>query len=302
MKSLDSHDRINTLVVHPGGLGDVCLSESLFFSLQQHFGGSLIACGNMRFLKLFSGYFQEIENIESRKWTPVFADEFPIDIEWEQVVLVGKDREKTLIQRWQKLSRRKVIFIDMYPDKLPAGKLSPGRCNPDGGEPAIHVEAYQLRQLAGRGMKTLKREIALNCSPRIILYPEKGYKKEKWPPERFLSLAERLRSTGRDAVLLGSLDFVQDTPGMVFLENLEDVKKFLSHGGIFVSNDSGMAHLAGVLGLYTITIFFGTDPLIWRPRGYGEVLRNPAGLVSEDEIMARIGDALNTIVFVPSRC
>jgi ADP-heptose:LPS heptosyltransferase len=34
-----------------------------------------------------------------------------------------------------------------------------------------------------------------------------------------------------------------------------------------VSNDSGMAHLAGASGLFTITIFTNFDPAIWHPRG-----------------------------------
>jgi ADP-heptose:LPS heptosyltransferase len=53
----------------------------------------------------------------------------------------------------------------------------------------------------------------------------------------------------------------------VFFENLVDVKLFFHEGGIFVSNDSGMAHLAGASGLFTITIFAGFDPVVWHPRG-----------------------------------
>ena len=34
------------LVVHLGGLGDVCLSESVFLSLRRHFGDRLVALGN----------------------------------------------------------------------------------------------------------------------------------------------------------------------------------------------------------------------------------------------------------------
>ena len=40
-----------------------------------------------------------------------------------------------------------------------------------------------------------------------------------------------------------------------------------------MSNDSGMAHFAGICGLLTITIFSDFDPAIWHPRGENISLR-----------------------------
>ncbi len=40
-----------------------------------------------------------------------------------------------------------------------------------------------------------------------------------------------------------------------------------------MSNDSGMAHLAGVCGLTTMTIFTAFDPAVWHPRGRNISLR-----------------------------
>jgi ADP-heptose:LPS heptosyltransferase len=53
----------------------------------------------------------------------------------------------------------------------------------------------------------------------------------------------------------------------VFFEDLIETKRFFSEGGVFISNDSGMAHLAGVSGLFTITIFTDFNPAAWHPRG-----------------------------------
>jgi len=57
------------------------------------------------------------------------------------------------------------------------------------------------------------------------------------------------------------------------IEDLADVKTFFDSGGIFVSNDSGMAHFAGFCGLLTITIFSDFDSSIWHPRGENISLR-----------------------------
>jgi ADP-heptose:LPS heptosyltransferase len=101
----------------------------------------------------------------------------------------------------------------------------------------------------------------------VILYPEKGFEKEKWHHDNFVNLYHALKVHDIDVVVLESLGLSVNVDNKVFFEDLAGVKRFFSKGGIFVSNDSGMAHLAGASGLFTITIFVGFDPVIWHPRG-----------------------------------
>ena len=71
---------------------------------------------------------------------------------------------------------------------------------------------------------------------------------------------------------------IQDT---ISIEDLADVQIFFDTGGIFVSDDSGMAHFAEICGLFTITIFSDFDPSIWHPRGENTSLRlgvDPVGV------------------------
>ena len=101
----------------------------------------------------------------------------------------------------------------------------------------------------------------------MILYPEKGFEKEKWHHENFVNLYHSLRAHNVDVIVLEPLGLSLNVDHKVFFEDLTEIKHFFSTGGIFVSNDSGMAHLAGAMGLFTITIFAGFDPAIWHPRG-----------------------------------
>jgi ADP-heptose:LPS heptosyltransferase len=73
--------------------------------------------------------------------------------------------------------------------------------------------------------------------------------------------------------MLKSMGLETDVKEAVFFEELIEVRAFFERGGIFVSNDSGMAHLAGMCGLHTITIFTDFDPDIWHPRGNGITFR-----------------------------
>jgi ADP-heptose:LPS heptosyltransferase len=259
-------DNNEILLIHLGGLGDVCLSESLFLSFQKQFGDRLVGLGNRRFLDLFKEYFKRVEGVESRKWLYLFSEKLS-GPRWRQIVFIGKDRESILRNRWQAHSAEKIIFIDMYPEDAYGVGATVCEAPELGDTPKVHLEGYQLAQLIRYGIKPLKKTIPCKKSARAILYPEKGFKKEKWHHHNFVNLYHALKAHDIDVVILESLGLSVNVDNKVFFEDLTGVKRFFSKGGIFVSNDSGMAHLAGTSGLFTITIFAGFDPAIWHPRG-----------------------------------
>ncbi len=253
------------LLIHLGGLGDVCLSESLFLSFQKQFGHCLVGLGNKRFLNLFKEYFARVEGVESRKWLYLFSEKLS-GPRWRRIIFIGKDREGILRNRWQAHSEKEIIFIDMYPEN--AFGVAATACESPGFEdtPKVHIEDYQLGQLIPYSVEPLKKKIPWNKLQRAILYPEKGFEKEKWHHDNFVNLYHSLKA--HDVVIvLESLGLSVNVDKKVSFEDLTEVKRFFSEGGIFVSNDSGMAHFAGALGLFTITIFTGFDPAIWHPRG-----------------------------------
>jgi len=283
------------LLLHLGGLGDVCLSESVFLSLRNHFGDNIVAVGTKRFFRLFPAeYFLRIHGVESRHWLYLFSKE-PTDIRWERVIFIGKDRQGDLRRRWQEISLDSMIFIDMYPDnkfgvRRSAFGKKPGT-TPD-SEFRVHVEEYQLAQFARFGIEAVKKEIPRRKSPRVILYPEKGFEKEKWELENFMTLYGSLRSKGVQTHMMLPADLKADIPGTLSIDDLNDVRGFFEAGGIFVSNDSGMAHLAGASGLFTITIFTDYDPRVWHPRGANISFKRGRDLFSCDTVEKIILDNL----------
>ncbi len=239
----------DALLIHLGGLGDVCLSESLFLSLSTLFRGGVSALGYTRFLSLFAGYFCRVLSVEERRWLFLFSDQATGQT-WQQIILVGKDRSGDFRARLAPLSCDPLLFVDMYPD-----------------EESIHVEEYQLRQLSAAGITPLKKEVTPKQMDRVILYPEISRGKRKWPYEHFLTLAGVLISRGVPVTILEAPDVPSPVSDSLRFDRLEDMSSFLSDGGIFVSNDSGVAHLAAALGLTTITLFHDQRPDIWHPRG-----------------------------------
>jgi len=226
------------LLVHLGGLGDVCLSESTLLSLKHHFGDTLRAVGNKRI----------VDSIERRAHAYLFSEAAPAPA-WERIIFIGKDRAGAFRERMGRLAGE-VIFIDLYPE---------GR--------RVHVEEYQLEQLSSLGISAVKREVPAATGGRVILYPERPFMKRKWPVDCFLEVCGRLSARGVEAVLLGPPDLdLSPLPAYAF-ENLSDIAAFFSTGAIFFSNDSGMAHFAARCGLRPFTLFQDADPIVWHPKG-----------------------------------
>jgi len=269
------------LLIHLGGLGDICLSESTFLSISRHFRGAVVGLGTKRFFSLFKEYFGRIHGIESARWLYLFSSR-PSDITWERIIFIGKDREGNLRKRWQRFSRTDLLFIDMYPDGAFEG--------PAEGQSLPHVEDYQLAQLPRLGINALRKEVPLRPSSRVILYPEKGFKKEKWHHDNFVELYRSLKSKAVDVHIIQPFDLELGIQESLAISELVDMKSFLEEGGIFVSNDSGMAHLAGACGLFTLTIFTGFDPRTWHPRGAYQTLnqgRDRVDVKAVEEIILR---------------
>jgi hypothetical protein len=302
-------DHEEILLIHLGGLGDICLSESTFLSLAGCFGTQIVALGSRRFFDLFPEYFLRTEGIESARWLYLFSDEWS-GVTWRRIIFIGKDREGRLRTRWERISKDPLIFVEMYPDYefrvQPSTPGEPGNremgrsANEDSDlepqasrpEPIIHIEEYQLAQLEHYGIRPIRKEIEAKKSSRVILYPEIGMKKDKWPLENFVKLYESLKGKGIETHIIESLGAAVSVGEKLFFQELKDVKAFFFAGGIFISNDSGMAHFAGACGLFTITIFTGFDPATWHPRGVNLSLRAGKDQIDLPTIEARIVETL----------
>lgn len=275
--------RSEILVVHLGGLGDICLAESMFLSLRTHFGACLAGLGSRRFFDLLSIYFTKTYGVESRRWLYLFSEKLT-GPRFTRIVFIGKDRQGSIRERWAPYSGEELIFIDMYPEgafPYPGERTVPEQLE------TLHIEEYQLRQLEAFGIEPCRARVGAPGPGPVILYPEKGLAKGKWPVENFLALRDHLEASRTGTVVLRPAD--TEFPGKsVVIQELARVKEFFSRGGVFVSNDSGMAHLAGACGLTTITVFTDFDPAVWHPRGRNISLKQGVDDVSPGAIARMI--------------
>lgn len=111
-----------------------------------------------------------------------------------------------------------------------------------------------------------------------IIHPGSGSAKKNMPIERFVAIAERLKSNGHDVEwLMGPAEEDVTLPPdakPVEPKTLVEAARMLAGAERFYGNDSGMTHLAAAVNCKTVAHFGPTNPDVWAPLGeHVEVVR-----------------------------
>jgi heptosyltransferase-3 len=169
---------------------------------------------------------------------------------------------------------------------------------PDGSQ--VHVSRYRISQLDSRfslsdsdmllrlppetpdTTQMLLREAGYDGQAEMIaVHPGSGGRAKCWPLERYFETIERLTTIDKAFVVFftGSAEdddlrervgkYVVDRKNSFHANNLDlmSAAYLLSRCALYIGNDSGFSHLAGLLGCATIVLFGPTDPAYWKPLG-----------------------------------
>jgi heptosyltransferase-2 len=125
------------------------------------------------------------------------------------------------------------------------------------------------------------------------LHGGSGSPRKNWPAARFADLARALAPTEPFLVVRGPADDEASAPllrlpNAVLADALHprQLGALLARAGLFVGNDSGVAHLAAAAGAPTLALFGPTDPAQWAPVGRAvHVLRSePLDALRVDDV------------------
>lgn len=137
-----------------------------------------------------------------------------------------------------------------------------------GGKEAAVVDAL----LAAHGIS--KGDFVVGLGAGAAFGPAK-----RWPVDRFAAIADRaVERWGAKVVLVGSaqdgrtcLDLARamnhEAADLCGKTSLAEALALIERCRFFVSNDSGLMHVAAALGVPTIALFGSTDPVATGPRG-----------------------------------
>lgn len=123
-----------------------------------------------------------------------------------------------------------------------------------------------------------QRHMARAKAPgRALLHPGSGSKAKNWAAENYAVIAHRLLNRGWEVTFLrGPADeapvaqaraAVRQQVATIAPPGVAELASALQEVGLWVGNDSGVAHLSARLGTPTVAIFGPTDPRQWAPRG-----------------------------------
>jgi len=137
----------------------------------------------------------------------------------------------------------------------------------------------------------------------VLIHPGSGSPAKCWPLDCYVQLADRLKSTGRSVrFIIGEVELERWSQSDV--ERLKSAGEFkscnthlellneINAAAMFIGNDSGPAHLAGIIGVPTLVLFGSTDPGQWKPLGPRvKVFRaQPIGEIQVDNVQGAVND------------
>ncbi len=171
----------------------------------------------------------------------------------------------------------------------------------------IHQSAYYLHMLQGAGLATWGRRLEVSIGgrdrkraadrlselpadgPRVGINPSATFGPAKqWPPDRFAGLADRLAADYRAKILLfggpGDARLGAQIAGMIkgrcldltARTDLGEAMALIEACDLFVTNDSGLMHVAAALQVPVIAVFGSTNPVTTGPYSpRSRVIRKP---------------------------
>ncbi|MFH1080927.1 MAG: lipopolysaccharide heptosyltransferase II [Pseudomonadota bacterium] len=169
----------------------------------------------------------------------------------------------------------------------------------------VHQTDYYLEMVKALGCRPADREFYLRCGQEHDLLGETVLKRhslaenrllvgmapgaaygpaKKWFPERFASVADKLVDAFSAQIVLFGSSGDSDTAAEVQAQaihpmtdltgktGLKEAMALMTRCRLFISNDSGLMHVAAALGVPTVAVFGSTNPATTSPPGRKNII------------------------------
>jgi heptosyltransferase III len=268
---------VRILIIRPGAIGDALLTFHILKILKAQYAHSQITfVSNANVLPLAKafGLVEEASDYAHSSWSELFSTEGIRTPAMQDVM-----QQTDLAICWLR-DPDGMIEHNLLKAGVQHVIVAPGR--PSEGE-RIHVVDYLATTIGLQNVGYNGKLIDLRRGEGgVAIHPGSGGTHKCWPAHNFTVVIEHLIQGNIPVLLLAGpadaervqnmLDHLssQCASGMLkVLENapLLEVAEHLQQCRGYLGNDSGITHLAAMLGVPTLALFGPTDPLIWRPVG-----------------------------------
>ena len=277
-------------VIHPGALGDILLAVPALLSLKKQYAqhkivfiAQEVVC---RFLSSCA-LIDEWISIEDSSVSEVFAGRptaegrlRPLLEQSEAVLAWMKDADHAIEQLVKNLGISRVTIRSPFDPQLTTRHQSDRFLETIGEEALDPIDDVQIalpHQITQRGQAYLQRYEIQSERPVVMLHVGSGSHAKCTTAEFLAALMVQLDIEGYEYIILeGPADhksvealraLVGSSIKIVKEVDLSTVAGILSHMHLYIGHDSGISHLAGLIGTPTVVLFGPTDPERWAPRG-----------------------------------
>ncbi len=277
-------------MIHPGGLGDVLLAVPAMVRLRTRFlNHQLVLCAEDQIARLLLAcrIIDAWTSVHGRACTDLFAgtgsvtgqvrtwiEDCDLAIGWME------DLDGKLNETLKAVGAREVIVRSPFSTALRSTHQRDrfleaiNEAPFDEGGDALLTVTEPLYRL---GQAWLEGADLVNGRPFAVIHPGSGSAHKCVAPKTLATVVSALQISGMTPVILeGPADresverlLQLCVPPPILLKDLDmcTVAGVLARARLFVGQDSGITHMAGLMGVRTVAMFGPTDPARWAPRG-----------------------------------
>jgi heptosyltransferase-3 len=299
----------NILVIRGGAIGDFILTLPVLATLRNAFPGSrieLLANPSIASLAIEFRLADKVRDVNSLMFTALFSQQAKCSPETEKwlggfdlIISYSHDPERVFETSLRKYSKAKTIV----------GPHRPSDSSADHASTQL-LEPARLLGLGSLDPGKWTLDVERSPSNTVAVHPGSGSRQKNWPEEKWRGFLRHLVATTDDSILviggeaerdrLPSLaeiipatrrQMAVDLPLVELADRLKNCRAFIGH-------DSGITHLAAVLGVECIVLWGPTIAHVWRPLGPNvHVVKNATGLSFLP--INQVVNALNSLLVTP---
>jgi len=278
------------VMIHPGGLGDVLLAVPAMVRLRTRFPNHwLVLCAEDQIagLLLACRIIDARTSVQGRNCADLFAgadlvrgqvrawlEDCDLAVAWTE------DLDGKLSKTLKAVGVREVIARSPFSATILARHQRDRfleAINEAPSDDAGDILLTVTEPLFRLGRVCLEAAGCSTGQPLVVIHPGSGSIHKCVASETLASVVAAVQISGATPVVLEGpadqepvdrlLQVCGDPPVVLKGLDLLTVAGVLAQARLFVGQDSGIAHLAGLMGMHTVVLFGPTDPDRWAPQG-----------------------------------
>lgn len=278
------------LALHAGGIGDLILALPALRAFRKAFSeSSLDLMGYRERLSLiaYDLQAQTVHSIDQSGMAYFYSEGelLPsrlVDLfsSFSTALIIGQSGARTLAENIRRSEIRQVILLASFPPEGEKKHVSNHLLEALRSFGIEGPDLFHPLNLPGESVSFAKEFLSktgwAEGKPILAIHPGSGSPSKNWSPGNFALVADWASEHANLFLISGPARDGRDeflramkSANPILLDHLPllDLASILAKCRAYLGNDSGITHLAAMMGIPTLALFGPTDPAIWGPRG-----------------------------------